>query len=55
MQSDIGNKSGFTQITRLFSDDESKEQGIRCFGFNEDDIVRSELVKFIVKKIKSLK
>lgn len=55
MQSDIGNKSGFTKITKLFSDDASKEQGIRCFGFDEDDIVRSELVKFIVKKIKSLK
>jgi len=55
MQSDIGNKSGFTNIKRLFADDESKNQGIYSFDFTEDDIIRSELVKFIVKRIKSLK
>jgi phosphate starvation-inducible PhoH-like protein len=55
MQSDIGNKSGFTNIAKIFSDEESIKHGIRYFEFNEDDIVRSQLVKFIVKKIKSLK
>lgn len=55
MQSDIGNKSGFTNIMELFSDSESKNHGIHSFEFTESDIVRSELVKFIVKKIKSLR
>lgn len=55
MQSDIGNKSGFTNIKGLFSDEESNNQGIFSFDFTEDDIIRSKLVKFIVKRIKSLK
>jgi phosphate starvation-inducible PhoH-like protein len=55
MQSDIGNKSGFSNIIKLFSDDESKQKGIFSYEFDEDDIIRSELVKFIVKKIKSLR
>ena len=55
MQSDIGNRGGFTNIINLFSDDASKAKGIFSFEFDEDDIIRSELVKFIVKKIKSLR
>jgi len=54
MQSDIGNRSGFNSIIDLFSDDASKEQGIHTFKFTEEDIVRSELVKFIITKLKSL-
>jgi phosphate starvation-inducible protein PhoH and related proteins len=48
-QSDIKN-SGFSEVFDLFDDDESKERGIHTFKFNEDDIVRSEIVKYIVKK-----
>ena len=55
MQSDIGSKSGFKNIINLFSDNDSKDMGIYNFEFTEDDILRSELVKFIVKKIKSLR
>lgn len=55
MQSDIGNKSGFNNIRELFSGPDSKDHGIFSYEFTEDDIVRSELVKFIVKKIKSLR
>lgn len=51
-QSDIGNKSGFMGIIKKFNDDESKNNGIHTFEFTEDDIVRSELVKFIMKKLK---
>jgi phosphate starvation-inducible protein PhoH and related proteins len=51
-QSDIGSKSGFKKMVDLFSDDESKENGVYTFEFNEDDIVRSKLVKFLIKKIK---
>ena len=54
-QSDINGKSGFLKMAQTFSDDESKSNGIHFFEFNEDDIVRSELVKFIIKKLKQNK
>ena len=54
MQSDIGNRTGFNSILNLFDDDESKKQGIHSFKFDESDIVRSKLVKFIITKLKSL-
>lgn len=53
-QSDIGNKSGFVKILNLFDDEESKQNGIYTFKFTEEDIVRSGLVKYIIKKIKNL-
>jgi phosphate starvation-inducible PhoH-like protein len=53
-QSDINGKSGFLPIFTLFNDDESKENGIYTFEFTEDDILRSALTKFIVKKLKTL-
>lgn len=53
-QSDINGRSGFQSIFNLFNDDDSKEHGIYTFEFTEDDILRSELVKFIVQKIKNL-
>jgi phosphate starvation-inducible PhoH-like protein len=54
-QSDINGKSGFTQIMNIFDDEESKQNGIFLFKFDEEDIVRSGLVKFILKKLKSMK
>lgn len=51
-QSDINGKSGFLQIMELFDDDESRENGVYIFKFTEEDIVRSALVKFIIKKLK---
>jgi phosphate starvation-inducible PhoH-like protein len=53
MQSDINGKSGFNDMIKVFDDDESKEKGIHCFRFNESDIFRSEILKYIVKKLKS--
>lgn len=53
-QTDIGAKSGFKKMFDAFNDDESKSNGIYTFEFTEDDIVRSKLVKFIIKKIKNL-
>jgi len=57
MQTDLHrNKGGaFKKCYNLFSDEESDEFGIKTFEFNEDDIMRSELVKFLVKKFKELK
>lgn len=51
-QSDIKH-SGFMSLMKVFSDDESAAHGIRTFEFDENDIVRSQLVKYIVKKIKN--
>ena len=51
-QSDINGKSGFIKMMNQFDDNESKEHGIYTFRFEEEDIVRSGLVKFIIKKLK---
>ncbi len=54
LQSDINSKSGFTKLFEAFNDEESKENGIYTFTFDEDDIVRSSLVRFLIKKIKKI-
>lgn len=51
-QSDINGKSGFIKMISHFDDEESKENGIQVFRLIDDDIVRSGLVKFIIKKVK---
>ena len=51
MQSDINGKSGFNDMIKVFDDDESKEKGIHCFRFNESDIFRSEILKYIVTEV----
>lgn len=53
-QSDINGKSGFKKMTNVFDDEESKQNGIHVFNFEEDDIVRSSLVRFIAKKMKNV-
>jgi len=53
MQSDINGRSGFSDMMHLFNDQESKNKGIHCFKFNEDDIFRSEILKYIISKLKS--
>jgi len=53
MQSDINGKSGFKQMYDIFNDEESSQRGIQCFEFSERDIVRSQLLKFIIKKLKT--
>lgn len=51
-QSDINGKSGFIKMIGTFDDEESRQNGIHVFRFTEDDIVRSGLVQFIIKKVK---
>ena len=51
MQSDINGKSGFARMADLFNDKESAAKGIHCFDFYKEDILRSEILKFIVEKI----
>jgi phosphate starvation-inducible PhoH-like protein len=53
-QADIGNKSGFSKIRQAFDDIESEEKGIHSLIFGENEIVRSEILKFIVKKLENL-
>jgi phosphate starvation-inducible PhoH-like protein len=50
-QSDIGNRSGFVKIQQSFNDKESEEKGIHNFVFTNNEIVRSEILKFIMSKI----
>jgi phosphate starvation-inducible protein PhoH and related proteins len=53
MQTDLKNKeqSGFKAMYDLFNDEESKQQGIHCVEFTKDDIMRSEILKFIIDKV----
>lgn len=53
-QSDINGKSGFVPMMNLFDDEESKSNGVYVFRFDEEDVVRSGLVKFVLKKLKTL-
>ena len=50
-QSDINGKSGFNTVMEKFNDEESEENDIYCFKFTENEITRSEILKFIVKKL----
>ena len=55
MQTDLrgeSNQGAFEKLGKIFSDEESMNMGIYNFNFTEEDIMRSELVKFIVKKVR---
>lgn len=55
-QSDLPNgKSGFGTVYDSFSNEEAFQNGIVCVELTEEDIVRSELVKYITKKFKEIK
>jgi len=51
MQSDINGKSGFGGMIKIFNDEESSKNGIETFSFNASDIKRSEVLKFIIRKL----
>jgi phosphate starvation-inducible PhoH-like protein len=55
MQSDINGKSGFADMYGLFNDAESKEQGIHTFHFGAEDILRSEILKYVINKLQTHK
>lgn len=55
-QSDLPiGKSGFSAVYDSFDNEDAKNNGIFCIELTEDDIVRSEFVKYITKKFKELK
>ena len=54
-QADIGVKSGFKRICKAFNTPSSDEWGIETFNFTSDDIVRSEVLRFIVDRLGTIK
>ena len=58
MQTDLKSRQlagGFEKLQEAFDDDESLAMGIYSFNFTEEDIMRSELVKFLIKKVNEQK
>ena len=56
MQTDLRTErlcGGFERLFKLFSDDESRHMGIHTFKFTEEDVMRSKLCKYIVKKLRA--
>lgn len=49
-QNDIA-KSGYKDILDRFNDEESTNHHIHCVHFGQDEIVRSHILKFIVRKL----
>ena len=57
MQTDLRGKDqlgGFEKLYKTFTDQQSQAMGIHTFAFDEDDIMRSELCKYIVKKVRTI-
>ena len=54
-QSDINGKTGFEPIFKCFDNKESEDEGIYTFKFTDSDIVRSEILKFIIGQLDLLK
>jgi phosphate starvation-inducible PhoH-like protein len=52
MQSDIS-RSGFVDMCKVFNDSESRKKGIDFFEFDESDVKRRPLIKFIITKLNS--
>lgn len=52
MQADI-KASGFQQMFDLFNDEQSRENGIYCYQFDNSDIHRSGILRFIINKLQS--
>lgn len=55
-QSDLtnGHAGGFAKLAALFSDEESRANGVHAFAFTKDDIVRSDLVRFLVGRFEQM-
>lgn len=56
LQADLNNGKGggFEELYNLFNNQESRDRGIFVFEFSEEDIMRDELLKFVVHKIRQL-
>lgn len=57
MQTDLKHKeqSGFKPMFDVFNTEQAQSQGIYCVEFGKEDIMRSEILKFIVEQIENYK
>jgi phosphate starvation-inducible protein PhoH len=57
MQTDLKNKesSGFKPMFDLFNTEAAQDQGIYCVEFGKEDIMRSEILKFIIEQVEIYK
>lgn len=57
MQTDLKHKeqSGFKPMFDVFNTDAAQKQGIYCVEFGKEDIMRSEILKFIIEEIENYK
>ena len=57
MQSDLKHKeqSGFKPMFNIFNTEEARQQGIYCVEFGKEDIMRSEILKFIIEQVENYK
>lgn len=53
-QSDINGRSGFLPFYDLFNDETSRQNGIHCFSFTKEDIVRSGVLRYIVERLETM-
>ena len=53
MQTDLKHKeqSGFSPMFDIFNTEEARAQGIHCVEFTKEDIMRSEILKFIIDQV----
>lgn len=55
-QSDLQNgKSGFLDVYTAFNNEEARSKGIYCIELSEEDIMRSDICRYIVGKFSELK
>ena len=57
MQTDLRHKeqSGFKPMFDIFNTDKAQQQGIYCVEFTKEDIMRSEILKFIIEQVELYK
>jgi len=57
MQTDLKHKeqSGFKPMYEIFNTDTAKQEGIYCIEFGKEDIMRSEILKFIIEQVENYK
>lgn len=53
-QSDLNGKSGFMKFFDLFNDESSRTQGIHCFSFTREDIVRNGLLRYVMERVENM-
>lgn len=54
-QSDINGRSGALPMFDLFNDETSRNNGVFCFSFTKDDVVRSGVLKYLLERIENFK